>query len=206
MRPTLHLPLDSAAKGGSDEPSVAGDFARHLALLMGTGVQARPGSFTEADLLALGGALRDARATNLAILDEAFPDTVDQLLAEWEAMYGLPTRADLTTAQRRDRLVAKVRAARAGTPADILTAVHKLDPTATITEYTAAAVAGTNPRSVFRFVVVLASAVYDDADLRGQIERLLDQMKPAHTAYSLAISDVFRWDDAATPWDDSTWA
>lgn len=178
------------------EDSPAGVFARGLAVLLGPAFQATPGGPVEALLLGLGDGLAAAHATNTGALDEALADSATALLAEWERMYGLPTRPDLTTAARRDRLVAAVRAARAGTPQDVLTAVRRLDPTATIVETTAAAVALTNPRNVFRFVVVLAAAVWADTELRAAIERLVDRMKPAHTGFGTTVTAVFKCDDS----------
>lgn len=180
------------------EQSLAGDFARQLAMLLGPAYAPSDSSRIGQDLLALGGALAGAHATNLAALNEAFADTAVQLLSELEAEHGLQVRPDLTTPQRQARLVAKIRAAFSGTPQDMLTAVRTLAPEATILETRAADVAGPDlerRRAVFRFAVTLSLAHLLDANIVGQLRAILDQMKPAHTGYTLGLSIGFFCDD-----------
>jgi uncharacterized protein YmfQ (DUF2313 family) len=181
------------------EAGVAGDFARQLVRILGPAHNAPDGSLNAADFLALGGALADARATTLAALDEAFADSATQLLSELEAMYGLPVRPDLAVATRRTRLVAKVRAARAGAPNEVLRAVHALDPTATISENTPSDVPqepdqATPPRAgaarlVFLWALWISDAAFDDAETRAAIGAICTQMQPAHTDHSLHTND-----------------
>jgi uncharacterized protein YmfQ (DUF2313 family) len=177
------------------EASDAGDAARRLATLVGPAVQAPEGSAAAADYYALGQALVDARATNNASLDEAFADTATQLLSELEAQYGLTPRPDMALADRRARLVAKIRAARAGTPNSILTAVHAIDPTAVLYENTAADVAATNPRGVFIWALQIAEATYFDAEKRRSILAIVEQMKPAYTQGNTCVTVGFLTDD-----------
>lgn len=181
------------------EESVAGDFCRQLLGLMGPAVQAPNDSPNAAEYLALGGSLAAARSTNLASLDEAFPNTAIKLLSEIETSYGLTPRPDLSTDARRTRLLAKIRAARAGTPQGILRAVRTIDPTATIVEVTPDDISprtadGINPgtdRDVYHFFVVISSGVYTDTEKRAQITAICEQMKPAHVSFVVTTSIGF---------------
>lgn len=195
--------LDATATVTASVVSPAGYFGRLWLKALGTAYQAANGSVNAADALALGGALAAGAATTRAIRDEMFADTATQLLAEWEASYGLAVREDLTAAQRQARLVAQIRASRAGTPAGILLAVRTLAPEAELVEWTAADVAATDPRGVFRFNVVVSAAHLADDDLAAQLRSVIEAMKPAHTGYALVESAVCRFDDATTPFDSS---
>jgi hypothetical protein len=197
------------------EDSADGELARLLALALGTAFGASDGTAVAADLLALAGALADARQALRDLADEAFVDTANDLLDELERAYGLPVQPDLSLVSRRARLTAKVRAARAGTPDDILRAVRALDPTATLTENTPASVPRTadlpgppavagGDRFVFLFAVRLAVATWSDTSLRARIDALLDQMQPAHTDHVLHTNDPangFRFDDPDSLFD-----
>lgn len=187
--------LDATATVTASVVSPVGYFGRLWLKALGTAYQAANGSVNAADALALGGALAAGAATTRAIRDEMFADTATQLLAEWEASYGLAVREDLTAAQRQARLVAQIRASRAGTPAGILLAVRTLAPEATLTENTAAAVASTNPRNVFRYAIAISAAHRADDDLVAQLGAVLDAMQPAHTDYTLTTRVGFRCDD-----------
>jgi hypothetical protein len=116
-----------------DQPTEAtddGDFARQLATLLGPAYQAGDDSNNAAEFLALGGALADLRLVIIDSLAEAFANEAWDLLSELETIYGLPVRTDLDEEDRQARLVAKIRAARAGTPNSILLAVSTYDTTA----------------------------------------------------------------------------
>lgn len=177
------------------EQSLAGDFARQLATLLGPAYQPADGTRIGADLLALGGALAGARNTNLSALNEAFADTAVQLLSELESELGLQVRPDLTTAQRQSRLVAKIRAGFSGSPQDILTALRTIAPEATITETAIAdAISSGQPLNVFLFVVTISSAHRLDANVYGQIVSILETMKPAHVGYTIVTNRPFYLD------------
>ncbi len=190
---------------GPTEDSPDGEFARKLADAIGSALQASDDTAAAADLLALGGALADARQLLRDALDEAFPDTAYDLLSEWERALGLPAQPELSAQARRDRLVAKVRAARAGTQSDILTAVRALDATASIYENTPATVpqpptpgaddtlfptprAG-DKRLVFLWALRVAETVWNDSTMRARVDALCDQMQPAHTDHSIHTND-----------------
>lgn len=179
------------------EASAAGDQARRYARALGPAYQAPDGSANAAEFLALGQGLADQRATVARCLDQAFVDTATDLLDELEEEYGLTRRHDLPDADRQARLLAKVRAARAGSPQDLLRAVHAIDPTATLSETTiAAATAGGYPRGVFRFAVVVAAATHADAAKLAQVRALIEQMKPAYTQGCAVVHVGFFTDDA----------
>lgn len=196
------------------EDSADGAWARRLAEALGTALQASDGTAAAADLLALGGALADIEQARRDLADEAFADSAYDLLAELERAYGLPVQPERSAADRRTDLLAKIRAARAGTPDEILRAVRTIDGTATITENTPATVpreadvavpptAGAE-RQVFRWAVRLAVAVWSDTTKRARIAALCEQMKPAHTAVTLhtnSTTDGFRFDDSASLFD-----
>ena len=119
------------------EVSVAGDFARQLARLIGPAYQPADGTAIAADLLAIGGALAAARASNLGLLNEAFPDTALQLLPEWEVAFGIPDGTGLSTATRQARVAAAVLASFLyGSPQGIQGAMRAIDPSVTVKEWT----------------------------------------------------------------------
>src|SRR5688572_17486258 len=141
------------------EESVAGDMCRQLLGLMGPAIQAPDNSKNAAEWLSFGGVLASARQVNIDSLNEAFITTALALLSDHEASYGLTPRPDLSTDARRNRLLAKIRAARRGSPQGMLRAIRTIDPTATIVEVTPDDISprtadGINPgtdRGVFHF-------------------------------------------------------
>jgi len=173
------------------EDSKAGFFARQLALLIGSAYQPVDNTRVAARLLALGGAIRDARATNLASLAEAFPDTAAQLLSDWETHLGLAVRGDLSIVPREQRALAKARAARAGTPQSMLVAVRALDPTETIYENTLGPVGD----EMFVFAILIQVSTFNNPLVFDQIRAIVEQMKPAFTRGNLPTRIGFRCDD-----------
>lgn len=177
------------------ETGAAGDTARRLGRAIGPALQPADGTRAAADLLALGGSIADARDTVRTAIAQAFADSATDLLGDLESVYGLALeRTDLSTTARQTRLVAKVRAVRGGSPQAILAAVRAIDATASLVEFTAAQ-NETYPRGVFHFVLKLDPAVFDNDEQRSQIERLVAQMKPAHTGVTIAPNDAFLTDD-----------
>lgn len=172
----------------------AGYFARQLAVLVGPAIQAPDRSVSAHDYLSLGEALADERTMQAASLAEAFPSEATELLAEWESILGLPTRQSETAAARRSYLVAKTRAAIAGTPQTILRAVQVECPEATLTENVAADCTAA-PRSVFHFVIVISTAHWASSTLRGRLTAIVEQMKSAHTSVTFATRIGFFCDD-----------
>lgn len=204
------------------ETSVGGNVARRLAILLGPAWQPADGSNFAADLLALGGGLggskatwngsaltvgssQSGRASLLASLAEAFPDTTVQCIAEWEAMIAAPNGAGLLLAARQAALLAWYQTRFGGDPRDLLTAVQALAPEATLTENSAASVASTNPRWVYVFAVVLSSAHAESSTFTARVAAVVDVMKPAHAGYVITNAVGFLTDDNTTPsWTDLT--
>jgi len=181
------------------EQSIAGDFARQLLTVQGPAIQAPDNSHAAAEYLALGGALAAARQTTVSSLDEAFANTATRMLGELEASYGLTPRPDLSLDARRTRLLAKIRAARRGSPQGILKAVRVYDPTATMVEVqpsdisvrTADGVYPGSDRDVYHFTILVSSAVYNDTEKRSQIAAICEQMKEAHCSFLITTAIGF---------------
>lgn len=193
---------------GPTEDSDDGTFARRIADALGSALQAKDGTAAAADLLALAGALADANQSRKDIADEMFVDSASDTLDQHERAYGLPVEPNLSNAARQARLTAKVRAARAATPAGIASALLALGAIAANTvpvhENTPGTVpAPTSPyyaddptppragdaRLVFLFAVRLTVAAWNDTTLRARVDAILAQMRPAHTAHTLHTND-----------------
>lgn len=181
--------------------SEAGYYARCYLDALGTAYNAPDDSNNAADALAIGVALMLAHETNADVPDEAFVDTATELLAEWETDLGSGVRTDLSHADRRARLVSKMRAALAGTPQNIARAVQAIAPEATILENSATDVAATDPRGVFRLACIVSSATFADATKLAQIRALLEQMKPVHAQAVVGTRTGFRFDDPLSLFD-----
>lgn len=172
-----------------------GDLARQLALLVGPAYQAGDDTRNAADYLALGLGLSEARASVLGLLADAFADTADDLLGEWEALYAMPARPDQTNAERRSTLGARARAGKAGTPQAIETALGLVCTAAVnVTEYTPPFPAGLETR-VFRLAVVVPTADQDNEALAPTLDLLLEVAVPAHVEWVITDNDNFLCDD-----------
>jgi hypothetical protein len=210
------------------EDSDAGTIARQLARLIGPAYQPKDGTVIAADLLQLGGGIAGGRDTNLASVDEAFPDSAVQLLDELETEYGLQVRQDLSTAARQARLLAKIRAQFAGTLQQIQSSLQAIDSSATVHEITLAQVIASEPNptaiehrtgvygtgqtflfitehQAFRFYVTVSLSAFNNADTIAQMTTVIEQAKPAHTIYEIGVNDVssgsFKYDDASSLMD-----
>lgn len=188
MRNFQPIPIDP---GG--EPSESGYFARAIAETIGPAYQPAAGTIVLAEFLALGDTLSEAQDGALdGAIAEAFVDTATQMLSELEEAYGVNSRPDLTDAERRSVLVAKIRAQRGGTPQAILAAVRTYDASATIYETTTQDVA--SPYSM-RFAVHIPTSTLDDLQKWREIKELVRGMAPAHTVPAVSKSIGFFTDD-----------
>lgn len=189
MRGTHQIPTTSAVQGAA---AVA--YGRQFARLVGPGFQAPDGSLNAADFLGWGGFFRAATETNNNSIRNAFLSSAVELLSELEDRYGLPVNPPLSTAQRQQRLVAKMRARFEGTPQAILSTVRVYDSTAAIYESSSiiAAAAG-DPREVFRFALTVTASTW--TQYRVDIIRAVSQQKPAHTTFAVGTRFGFRTDD-----------
>lgn len=198
MPPTFPLGLPT-------ESGLAGDLARQLATLVGPAINGSDGTLAGAEYLALGGALRDARAATLAALAEATPQTATLLLAEWERMLAVPLATGLTTDARRARILARLRA-RGGSAERVARAATTLaGGDVSVTEYLYSAVTS-SPRLVFRVAVTLPVAAYGDPVLRAQAEDLCQRQLPGQVTWSLGTNETFMWDTTGAGWDRAPWA
>lgn len=195
---TLYAPGGAlGVTSGAARVSDFGRFARELAQILGTAYQPVNGSFIAADLTSLGGALAMIRATSLRSIDQAFVDAALDQLTELEREYGLSNRTDLSTADRRTRLAAKVRAYIAGTAQNVDNAASAYDAIAKVWEN--APQAGANSvRAPFQFGVTMSDAVYDSPEKNAAIVALIEQMKPAHTRGNLGTKKGFYTNEATS--------
>jgi len=184
--------------------TAAGTIARRLLTLKGPALQAPDGSLNAADALSLGASLEDARQVLAGARAQAFVCDATYMLDELEVLYGLPVDQTSTAASRQARLLAFVRATISGVPASIESAVAVLTGTCSVVEYTAAEVYAVDPsptaatrRNVFRFLVVVPAAFITNTSKQALVRSIVDRMKPAHTAYSLAASEPLQFDTAS---------
>ena len=161
-----------------------GDLARQLLRLLGPAYPAADNSLNAADAINLGRGISDARDTNAASLNEAFPDTALYLLSEWETMLGLPVSSGrLTTTERRAALLARWRTRFSGSPDSIISALTPLNSDTPPTMRETVAIESTaNPPRVFAFTLkVKVIPDVSDAAALAPLRAIVDVMKPAHT-------------------------
>lgn len=175
-------------------------FARALAQLRGPEVTAVDGSLVAEDLRVLGQLLADARTRILVAIDQAHPGRATEELSELEEEYGVPDGTSLPLADRQRRLLAKHRARNAGDRPNLLRTARTLAAEAQIVSIARADVVGTDTNAVFRFVVLLTEAHWDDEGLRMTLDALLAQQVTGHVDWVLTVGDgpsldVFRCDD-----------
>jgi len=159
-----------------------GDLARQLLRLLGPAYPAADNSLNAADAINLGRGISDARDTNAASLNEAFPDTALYLLSEWETMLGLPVSSGrLTTTERRAALLARWRTRFSGSPDSIISALTPLNSDTPPTMRETVAIESTaNPPRVFVFTIRTGIDPNDAAAI-APLTDAVDVMKPAHT-------------------------
>ena len=179
------MTLVALPSGTSD----ADRFARSLALLRGPEITTVDGSLVAEDLRVFGQMLADARARTLAAIDQAHPGRATELLSELEEEYGLPVATSLPVADRQRRLLAKYRARNAGDRQSLLRTVRTIAAEAEIVPISSLAVQDTEPFAVYRFVLLLSDAHFDDAAVRSTIDALLAQQTTSHVAWVSAVGD-----------------
>lgn len=159
-------------------------IARQLARLVGAGWQCPQDSLNAADVLAFGAGFDDARDELLTLLAQAFSTTTTLLLAELESTYGVPVDTSLTIEERQDRLTAVLRASISGSPTSIDGALESLvGIPVTVVECTSPGPGSASDR--YRFVVLVPTNFVTQPNLQ-RVRDILDRMKPAHTAYTVA--------------------
>lgn len=185
--PRIHAP---------SEATPSGNAARRLARLIGPALRSPTGSVAGALLLGLGDGVVDAHKRLRAALDELFPDTARETLSAWEELVGLPIRESASDDDRRQELVAKLRAAFSGAHSDITRTLRTYAPEATLRTLRVADALTTDPRAVFRSVVMLSPEHAADAGLRTRIDARMQQQVAAHTGWSVSSTTAFRCDDS----------
>lgn len=176
------MTLVALPSGTSD----ADRFARSLALLRGPEITAVDGSLVAEDLRVLGQMLADARARTLAAVDQAHPGRATELLSELEAEYGLANGAELPTADRQRRLLAKYRSRNAGTRTSLLITARTLAAEALIATVPWSSVELTDPLAVHRFVLLITDAHWSDDALVATLDALFAAQSPAHVGWNTA--------------------
>lgn len=171
------------------EDSEAGRVARRLAALQGPAIQAPDGSATGAELLALGDAVAAARERVEQSQAESFVDTAEELLAEWEAVFGLPTYTTATQSTRRASMLALSQSARAGTPQDLEALAASIVSGATLRERTVTeATTDGDARRVFLLRVAIGASA-GDSEIESRLRSLLAPAIPAHCALEFAATE-----------------
>lgn len=183
------------------EAGAAGSLARQLGRLVGPAVQAPDDSIAAQEYLALGGSLATARSGLLSAIAEATPQLATDLLAEWEDLLRLPAGDRLTTAERRARIVARLRA-QGGSPTRIESATSALaQGVCEVAEYSYLTMPAGSERKTFRFVISVPTAFYGDDTNVAELDELLDLLAPAHTTWNTTASTAFRFDTAGSGFD-----
>ena len=174
--------------------SRAGAFARELAYAIGPGIQAVERSRVVAEYVAQGDGLAATHRTQVAIRNERFVDTAEQLLAGWESRLRIPVAPTSSLADRRSLALGRLRGAFGGPESRVLSAIRAIDPSATIRNGKSLEVA-VEPKKVYIFAVLLSVAVWNDTRKREQIAAIVRQMAPAHSLFNVATRAGFRCDD-----------
>lgn len=190
-------------------PSGATDadrFARALAILRGPEITATHGSLVAEDLRVLGQLLADGRARVLLAVAQSHPGRATELLSELESEYGLSDGTSLPTATRQQRLLAKYRARGAGDRPSLLRTARTVAAEAQIVSIALDDANDTDPHAVFRFVVLLTEAHWNDEAFKATLDALLGQQTTGHVDWVLAVGDgpdldPFLCDDDASQCD-----
>lgn len=201
----MRFPQPLPTTGGTETEVT---LARQLGRLLGPWYAAADGTRNAADLLALGMAAGDARATTLASGAEAYVNLATYLLPEYETIYRVTSRSTTTDA-RRAVLLARSRAGFVAAPRTIVSAIGELaGTTATILETVWSEVTAV-PRNVHTIVVRMDPNVYGTPtvytgtyfDVRAVVER----MKPAHVraVYTGTQTSGFLTDDTNSLTDNT---
>ena len=107
----------------------------------------------------------------------------------------------LTTAERRSRIVARLRA-QGGSPSRIEASTSALAGGAcTVAEYPWTSMPAGSERKTFRFVIAVPAAFFGSTTNRAELDELLDRCAPAHTTWNTTTATAFRFDTADAGFD-----
>lgn len=167
--------------------SRAGLFARELAYAIGPAVQGVERSRAVAEYVAIGAVLATTMRTLDRLRAERFPDTATELLSSWERRLRVPAASSLSVPDRRSLALAAMRGAFGGPESRVLSALHAIDPTATITNGRSFT-SQDAPKHVYLFAVALKQSVFDDESKRATVRRIVRQMAPAHADFGVGVN------------------
>lgn len=164
-----------------------------LKRLLPKGMNTEPGTVNAQVFAALAAPLDDAEAAVARLARELFPDGAEDLLADWERVYGLAPSDASDLSGRRQAVVGKM-AAQPGISIEAVQIGLKpyLGYLVDIQEYQLQA--GDPPEDVFQFTVHVET---DKVTVPVHVAALLaaiDRVKPAHTQGHLSF-DAFLFDD-----------
>lgn len=125
---------------------------------------------------AIGTVLGEVHTLCTDLIYETNPMTATLLLDYWEAHYGLIKEPNLTTEQRRNRIISKIKSRGACTPAKLAAAVSAALGGAEV-DITENAAQNT-------FLV----NIRDNVDSFDEAIRVINRMKPAHLVYEVRIT------------------
>lgn len=181
---------------------LAENYARALKALLPRGRLWRldPDGTISRILLANGDEMARVDGRVFDVIEEADPRTTDELLPDFERVYGLAGTG--TEAQRRALVVSRVVRQQRFRPEDfrqVLAPVLGLAPVdvVVIEQSHAFAVSIGDAREIFRFFIYRNPSLPGTFDL-DEAQRIIDQMKPSHTLGQAISSVNFLCDDPAS--------
>jgi hypothetical protein len=162
-------------------------FARELAYAIGPAIQPIERSRVNAEFVAQAAALSVTMDAQDSLRRERFADTATELLAEWERRLRVPAASSLSVPDRRALALAAMRGAFGGPESRVLSALHAIDPTATITNGRSFT-SQDAPKHVYLFAVALKQSFFDDESKRATVRRIVRQMAPAHADFGVGVN------------------
>ena len=189
-------------------------FLRLLLDLLPTGPYSKdPDALHVRELQSVAELLEEADDDVAALLDELFPDTAEETLADWERVFGIVPASTATTAQRQAAVAAAYgrqptisktyieQAMETFTGVDV-SIVEEIPPLYDVALYDV----DTYFAWSFQVVVSFADAAAAGIELPELIDAqaFLDSIKPGHTQGTLLVGGA-RYDNPSTLLDRSTY-
>jgi len=181
---------------------------RQLGRLLGPWYGAADDTRNAADIIGLGYMIATVRETTSDSLAEAFVGEATNLLAEWEAIYRIPSPSpDIAT--RRTALLARTRAGSIAHPVTMQRVILGLAGASAAIIETIYTGCTADPDQVHRIVVAVDASVYgsspDYTPQLDQVDDVVQRMKPAHVivTYTGTQTADFLTDDANSLTDNT---
>lgn len=168
-------------------PGPEGEAARMLCEIIGPTVHAPDGSLNAAEVITLGALVVDMQDANNDAIAQAYPHTATDTLDRWDLLFRIALGTTLPTARRQALALARSRMWGSASPQAILRALEPFDPGASIVENDAADVTA-NPELIYEGLLVIDTALFDDARMLSTIKELLRIAKPAYYRFEVAVS------------------